>query len=415
MDTEQSLDAPQLTKLTSVATACEARFIVAVLEDRGIPAVAQTMDSFSGYLLYPHRVCVRKTELEHAREELQAARYGAQQRGVSDAFGESPAAASRLDDSFANEFDELQKAPPDERDRLMSEYVAGWLIEGVGYTAIAERMLLAGYDKQHALDLLNAVEAPQADVVSSARIRCVMAGLWMAGVAAALLVLWIFFPIIGIIPFFLPLTVSLVVAGLALSYEYLTRSLAGFRELLASPAENQTLQADRVESAEVDQDQIAQIFAHAGQIPQPHPNLPSDLVMTEMVRLQSVPAQERNEALEPYMESWIQRGADALTVARYLAAAGLTHDDAAQLENLVRTRVAAEWRGRARIDFFRAIGAFAAAGILMMIETISRASFPGYGIVLIAFCALGMALLTRSIRLMRRVTAAPEEFITPNR
>jgi hypothetical protein len=157
-----------------------------------------------------------------------------------------------------------------------------------------------------------------------------------------------------------------------------------------------------------DENAIAEIFANAGLVGQPHPNLPSDPVLTEMVRLKSLPFRERNEALEPYMESWIQRQADTISVARYLAAAGFTYEEAAQLENLVRSRVRAEWEQKARTESIRAFGAFLAAGILMVVDTLSHAAFPGYGVVLIVLCAIGIGSLLRSLRLRRRITAAQE-------
>ena len=158
-------------------------------------------------------------------------------------------------------------------------------------------------------------------------------------------------------------------------------------------------------STVVNDEKIAEIFANAGLVPQPHPNLPSDPVMTEMVRLKSLPPHERREALEPHMEGWIQRGAETLDVARYLAAAGLTYEEAALLENLIRTRVRSEWQSRARTELIRAGGALAAALILVVVEAFSRASFPGYGVVLIILCAFALASFARSVRMMRRITA----------
>jgi len=162
----------------------------------------------------------------------------------------------------------------------------------------------------------------------------------------------------------------------------------------------------------VNDEKITEIFANAGLVPQPHPNLPSDPVLTEMVRLKSLPFRERNEALEPYMESWIQRQAETLSVARYLAAAGFSYEESAQLENLVRSRVKSEWQQRARMEAIRALGAFLAAGILILVEALSKASFPGYGVVLIVLCAIGIGSIVRSMRLNRRITAVPEEFLS---
>jgi len=161
----------------------------------------------------------------------------------------------------------------------------------------------------------------------------------------------------------------------------------------------------------VPDDEITQIFAQAGQVPQPDPRAPSDPVLTEMVRLQSLQITERSEALEPYFEGWLESGKDRLSIARYLAAAGLTMEQAVQLEDHVLSRVKEAVRKQARKEMSIGLALMGGALVFGTFSMLASSKFPGWGIVLIACMVAGAASFYRGVRLMRRITAIGDDEI----
>ena len=153
-------------------------------------------------------------------------------------------------------------------------------------------------------------------------------------------------------------------------------------------------------------DDIQQIYAQGGEVPAPHPDQPTDLVLTDMVRLKALPPAERTESLEPYVERWLEHGETRLKVATYLAAAGLTLEDAEQLEHLVGTRVKEEYRQRARTEFIQMAGLIGAGGVALWLGR-----FPGWGLALIGIGVGILVKFSRAMRLLRRITAVGEDEI----
>ena len=148
---------------------------------------------------------------------------------------------------------------------------------------------------------------------------------------------------------------------------------------------------------------IAALFAQPRQIPVPDPLAPSDPLFTEMVRLAGRPASEREETLEPYLAEWLERGVERLQVARYLAAAGLSFEEAAAFEAAVRARVAERMRRHARAQIY--------GGVALLAAGLAVAAFkllPIWALVLACFSLAGGVSLAQGIRLLRRVTPPPE-------
>ena len=151
-------------------------------------------------------------------------------------------------------------------------------------------------------------------------------------------------------------------------------------------------------------DDIVDVFARGAEAPLPDPRGPSDALLTDMVALRVLPPRERAEALEPYLERWRAQNFDALTVARYLALAGLELGEACELDDLVASRVRADWRTRAQRDVNRGIASIAAGLLVFALGTSAGSNFPVWGIVLLVCAAVGFRLLFRGIRTMRRIT-----------
>jgi hypothetical protein len=164
----------------------------------------------------------------------------------------------------------------------------------------------------------------------------------------------------------------------------------------------------------VQDDEIAQIFSHSGEVPQPDPREPSDPVFTEMVRLQSFPITERSEKLEPYFEGWLESGKDRLSIARYLAAAGLTMDQAVALEDHVLNRVRDEIKKQAKKEIVIGIALMAVGVVFGSFSMLAANKFPGWGLVLVGCLVSGAMSFYRGVRLMRRVTSVADDEIDPS-
>jgi hypothetical protein len=149
---------------------------------------------------------------------------------------------------------------------------------------------------------------------------------------------------------------------------------------------------------------IDEIYAYGGQVPIPDPRLPSDPIFTEMVRLSSQPERVRDEALEPHLMGWVDRGMDRLTIARYLAAAGLTRREGEELEATVRVRMAGSMRIEAYASMLGGLSLFAAA-CWVMIDRV----FPFWGILGVVLAATALVSMLRGAQLLRRSVPASRE------
>lgn len=158
-----------------------------------------------------------------------------------------------------------------------------------------------------------------------------------------------------------------------------------------------------VRSDEIDR-LIDEIYAYRGHVPIPDPRLPSDPIFTEMVRLSSQPERVRDEALEPHLMGWMDRGMDRLTIARYLAAAGLTRKEGEDLEATVRVRLAGSMRMEAYASILGGLALFG-AGCWVMIDRV----FPFWGILGVVLSSAALVSMLRGAQLVRRSVPTSHE------
>ncbi|MCZ7645575.1 MAG: DUF2007 domain-containing protein [Planctomycetota bacterium] len=177
-------------------------------------------------------------------------------------------------------------------------------------------------------------------------------------------------------------------------------------------AEARALLADRAALARAVQDEsiepadasgreaaLREAFARNEALSVPDPRAPSDPLLTEMARLSALPKGERREALEPYLRAWIEEGAGPLTAAKYLAAAGLSLEEAADLEHGVRARLHTLTRAQGRARVAGGLALWAAAGALGWFKLL-----PIWGLLCVAFGIGGAVVFLDGIRLLRRLT-----------
>jgi hypothetical protein len=139
------------------------------------------------------------------------------------------------------------------------------------------------------------------------------------------------------------------------------------------------------------------------------PGLASDAVLADMARIRALPDSERAEALEPFLEGWHARKNSAAEIAYYLAAAGMSVEEASALQHAVRTRVRDALRIHARNDVIKGVALFMTGIVLFGLGVFSGINFPIWGIVLIGTSIGAGTLVARGFRLMRRITPAAEE------
>lgn len=156
---------------------------------------------------------------------------------------------------------------------------------------------------------------------------------------------------------------------------------------------------------------IEAIFASGGAQQHLSPHAPSDAILADMARINALPPAEKFEALEPYLEGWQSRRKDPVEIAYYLAAAGLTFDEACALNQSVQTRAREHLRLRARHDIIRGVALLAAGVVSLILGVCIDPHFPAWGIVLL-LCAIGGAtMLVRGLRLQRRITPLSDEVL----
>lgn len=149
---------------------------------------------------------------------------------------------------------------------------------------------------------------------------------------------------------------------------------------------------------------LEQIFAQAGQVPQPDPRQPSDPVLTEMVRLAQERSAARGDALEPYLADWIRRGLPRLQVAHYLAAAGLGREEGLALEARIRARVESRLRRKA----YASLGQGATLIALGAAAAVSKV-LPIWALLLIVAVCLGLWRIALGLQQLRRLAPPPED------
>ncbi len=156
---------------------------------------------------------------------------------------------------------------------------------------------------------------------------------------------------------------------------------------------------------------IEAIFASGGAHQHLSPHAPSDVILADMVRIQALAAHERLEALEPYLEGWHARQKDPIEIAYYLAAAGLSFDEACALDESVRSRARGQLKLRARHDVIRGLALIVAGLVSLILGECIDPHFPAWAIVLMVCTIGGVSLLARGLRLQRRITPISDEVL----
>lgn len=180
------------------------------------------------------------------------------------------------------------------------------------------------------------------------------------------------------------------------SYLERAEALLRDRQALALAAQD-----DSIAPADASEQEAAlrEVFARDTALAIPDPRRPSDPLLADMVQLRDQPKGQRREALEPYLRDWIARGEDPLAAAKYLAAAGLSLEEAAELERYVRARLEPEMRalGRARMAAGLALG-----GVAVLLAYVQ--ALPIWGLLCAGFACAAVVVFFDGLRVLRRLS-----------
>ncbi len=164
------------------------------------------------------------------------------------------------------------------------------------------------------------------------------------------------------------------------------------------------VQDDSIAPADASEQEAAlrAVFARDTALAIPDPRRPSDPLLADMVQIRDQPKGQRREALEPYLRAWIARGEDPLAAAQYLAAAGLTLEEAAELERNVRARLEPQMRamGRARMA-----GGLALGGVATFLAYAQ--ALPIWGLLCAGFGCAAVVVFFDGLRVLRRLSPPP--------
>jgi hypothetical protein len=170
----------------------EAGFLVALLEDEGIPAIIHGA-SLSGMTLaefFAPEVRVPRALLEQAKEVIAADRAKARERGVEDAFTEQKIQeelSDKREDTDMAEMNRLNTESAVPRNEQLAAFIAKWLVEGTNPVRMCQYLAVAGLSREEAEALIRNVKEKRQDLMDQAFNNQVMAGLGLALVGGALI------------------------------------------------------------------------------------------------------------------------------------------------------------------------------------------------------------------------------------
>ena len=212
-------DMQDLVMVERFKTVPEAGFLVALLEDEGIPAVIHGA-SLSGMTLnefFAPEVRVPRALLEQAREVIAKDREQARERGVEDAFTEEKIEEELLDprpDPDMDEMSRLSTEAADPRREKLQVFIAKWLVEGVSSVRMSQYLAVAGLSREEADALIQTVKEKRQDLLEDAFNNRIMLGIGIALIGGALI-------FVGGLGY----GIALIIAGVAIAVSAYTASV----------------------------------------------------------------------------------------------------------------------------------------------------------------------------------------------